>query len=179
MKISLLPAALLTLSLSAGAAPQMCFDQAGKDYQIDPLLLMSISIKESHLVADAINGSNRNGTEDVCGMQVNSSHYGKLKNFNITRERLLNDPCICVYTGAWVLAHNFRSYGKNWDSVGMYNTGPSKKLIVQRKAYAQDIKNIYRVLLARKKLLSERLAPVTGKEHDIKIAETASSHSGQ
>jgi hypothetical protein len=49
MKISLLPAALLTLSLSAGAAPQMCFDQAGKDYQIDPLLLMSISIKESRL----------------------------------------------------------------------------------------------------------------------------------
>jgi hypothetical protein len=32
----------------------------------------------------------------------------------------------------------------------MYNTGPSKKLIAQRKAYAQDIKNIYRVLLARK-----------------------------
>jgi hypothetical protein len=42
-----IPAALLTLSMSAGAAPQMCFDQAGKDYQIDPLLLMSISIKES------------------------------------------------------------------------------------------------------------------------------------
>jgi hypothetical protein len=118
MKISLLPAALLTLSLSAGAAPQMCFDQAGKDYQIDPLLLMSISIKESHLVPDAINGSNRNGTEDVCGMQVNSSHYGKLKNFNITRERLLNDPCICVYTGAWVLAHNFRSYGKTGTAWG-------------------------------------------------------------
>ena len=53
------------------------------------------------------------------------------------------------------------------------------QLIVQRKAYAQDIKNIYRVLLARKKLLSERLAPAAGKEHDIKIAETASSHSGQ
>jgi hypothetical protein len=49
MKISILPAALLTLSMSAGAAPQMCFDQAGKDYQIDPLLLMSISIKESRL----------------------------------------------------------------------------------------------------------------------------------
>ncbi|EMW0841427.1 TPA: lytic transglycosylase domain-containing protein [Enterobacter hormaechei] len=179
MKISLLPAALLTLSLSAVATPQMCFDQAGKDYQIDPLLLMSISIKESHLVPDAINGSNRNGTEDVCGMQVNSSHYGKLKNFNITRERLLNDPCICVYTGAWVLAHNFRSYGKNWDSVGMYNTGPSKKLIAQRKAYAQNIKNIYRVLLARKKILSERLAPAAGKEHEIKTAETASLNSGQ
>ncbi|ABP62885.1 Lytic transglycosylase, catalytic (plasmid) [Enterobacter sp. 638] len=140
----------------------MCFDQAGHDYRIDPLLLMSISIKESKLKAAAINGSNRDGTEDVCGMQVNSSHYGKLKNFNITRERLLKDPCICVYTGAWVLAHNFRSYGKNWDSVGIYNTGPSKKLITRRKAYAEDIKNIYRVLLARKTLLAQR-SPQNGE----------------
>lgn len=156
MKLSLLPASLLIFSLSAGAAPQMCFDQAGRDYRIDPLLLMSISIKESRLNAGAINGSNTNGSEDVCGMQVNSSHYGKLKDFNITRERLLKDPCICVYAGAWVLAHNFRSYGKNWDSVGIYNTGPSKKLITLRKAYAEDIKNIYRVLLARKTILSQR-----------------------
>ncbi len=172
MKISLLPAALLTLSLSAGAAPQMCFDQAGKDYQLIRFCLCQFRLKRA-IGTDAINGSNRNGTEDVCGMQVNSSHYGKLKNFNITRERLLNDPCICVYTGAWVLAHNFRSYGKNWDSVGMYNTGPSKKLITQRKAYAQDIKNIYRVLLARKKLLSERLAPAAGKEHEIKTTRNS------
>lgn len=61
----------------------------------------------------------------------------------------------------------------------MYNTGPSKKLIAQRKAYAQNIKNIYRVLLARKKILSERLAPAAGKEHEIKTAETASLNSGQ
>ncbi|EFH3930962.1 transglycosylase SLT domain-containing protein [Escherichia coli] len=179
MKISLLPATLLTLSLSAGAAPQMCFEQAGKDYQIDPLLLMSISIKESRLKPGAINGSNRDGTEDVCGMQVNSSHYGKLKNFNITRERLLNDPCICVYTGAWVLAHNFISYGKNWDSVGMYNTGPSKKLIVKRKAYAQEIKSIYRVLLARKTLLSERLLPDKEKDRVSKMTEAVSLNMGQ
>jgi len=156
MKILLFPSVLLMMSFSAGAAPQMCFDQAGKDYQIDPLLLMSISIKESRLKPKAINGSNRNGTEDVCGMQVNSSHYGKLKDFNINRERLLNDPCICVYTGAWVLAHNFQSYGKNWDSVGMYNTGPNKKMIDRRRAYARDIKNIYRVLLARKDILAQR-----------------------
>ncbi len=51
--------------------------------------------------------------------------------------------------------------------------------MAQRKAYAQDIKNIYRVLLARKKLLSERLAPAAGKEKAIQIAETASLHSGQ
>ncbi|KGB10049.1 transglycosylase SLT domain protein [Enterobacteriaceae bacterium ATCC 29904] len=126
MKISLIPASLLALSFSVGAAPQMCFDQAGQDYKIDPLLLMSISIKESRLKPKAINGANRNGTEDVCGMQVNSSHYGKLKNFNISRERLLNDPCICVYTGAWVLAHNFRSYGKTGTVWGCIIRGRAK-----------------------------------------------------
>ncbi|MGK0602941.1 lytic transglycosylase domain-containing protein [Yokenella regensburgei] len=157
MKINLLAPSMLAIALPVSAAPQMCFDQAGRDYNIDPLLLMSISIQESRLKPAAVNGANRNGTEDVCGMQVNSSHYGKLKKFNITRERLLNDPCICVYTGAWVLAHNFRSYGKNWDSVGMYNTGPSKKLIVQRRLYADKINSIYRILLA-KKMITEKLA---------------------
>lgn len=165
MKIALFPTAFLFFALSAKAAPQMCFDQAGKDYRIDPLLLMSISIKESRLRAGAINAANRNGTEDVCGMQVNSSHYGKLKNFNITRERLLNDPCICVYTGAWVLAHNFRSYGKNWDSVGMYNTGPSPKMIKQRKAYADDIKNIYRILIAHNMIAEKSVNTTQSTRH--------------
>ena len=150
-----LPLLLLPLALSCAAAPQMCFDQAGHDFRIDPLLLMAISIKESHLRADAVNKDNRNKTEDVCGMQVNSSHYSKLNRFNIDRERLLSDPCICVYSGAWVLAHNFRSYGRNWDSVGIYNTGPAKKLIAQRKKYASEIKSIYRILLARKSLTEQ------------------------
>jgi len=147
---------LLSMTMSCSAAPQMCFDQAGRDYNIDPLLLMSISIKESRLKASAVNKANSNGSEDVCGMQVNSSHYRKLSKFNISRSDLLNDPCICVYSGAWVLAHNFRSYGKNWDSVGMYNTGPSKNLIVKRREYARSIQNIYRVLLVRRDILAKR-----------------------
>ena len=157
------PFLLLVFSVSCGAAPQLCFNQAGKDYNIDPLLLTAISIQESRLRPTAINKANRNGTEDVCAMQVNSSHYGKLEKFNITRERLLNEPCICVYTGAWVLARNFRSYGKNWDSVGMYNTGPSPKVIKARREYAEKIKSIYRVLLARK-MIEERQSAVVKEE---------------
>ncbi|KAF6651449.1 lytic transglycosylase, partial [Enterobacteriaceae bacterium EKM102V] len=44
---------------------------------------------------------------------------------------------------------NFRQYGRNWDSVGMYNTGPNPKLIKKRREYAAIIKSIYRVLIAR------------------------------
>lgn len=159
MKITKFPILLMMFSLSIFAAPQMCFDQAGRDYQIDPLLLMAISIKESRLKASAVNGSNNDGSEDICGMQVNSYHYSKLKTFNITRDRLLKDPCICVYSGAWVLAHNFQSYGKNWDSVGMYNTGPRDVMIKKRRAYATEIKNIYRILLARKTILEQSSEP--------------------
>ena len=57
-------------------------------------------------------------------MQLNSNNFSKLKKFNITRADLLNNPCICVYSGAWVLAKNFQAYGRNWDSVGIYNAGP-------------------------------------------------------
>ncbi|MFD3241891.1 lytic transglycosylase domain-containing protein [Rahnella perminowiae] len=142
--------ALLTLAavFSAQASPEMCFNKAGRDYGIDPLLLTAISIQESRLRMDAINNHSAHKTEDVCGMQINSSHYPALRKFEITRERLLKEPCTCIYTGAWVLARNFQAYGKNWDSVGMYNTGPSPKLIKQRRVYANLIKNIYRILLA-------------------------------
>lgn len=150
---------------SAQAEPDMCFIKAGHDYGIDPLLLTAISIKESHLKMDAVNNKNRNRTEDVCGMQVNSIHFPALAKFDITRERLMKDPCICIYSGAWVLAHNFRAYGRNWDSVGMYNTGANPKLVIRRRAYAQDVKDIYRVLLARN--IIYRKMSVTDEEKTI------------
>lgn len=146
---------LLAMSLGSQATPQMCFTRAGHDFGIDPLLLTAISIQESRLNAKAVNGANRDKSEDVCGMQVNSSHYKELKKFNIDRERLLSDPCICTYAGAWVLAKNFKSYGRNWDSVGIYNAGPNKKMMKVRKSYARKINSIYRVLLARE-ILSGR-----------------------
>ena len=81
-------------TFSSQATSQMCFTTAGKDFGIDPLLLTAISIQESRLNTKAINGANRYKSEDVCGIQVNSSHYKEMKKFNIDRERLLNAPCI-------------------------------------------------------------------------------------
>ncbi|MEG3126642.1 lytic transglycosylase domain-containing protein [Pantoea cypripedii] len=159
---------------SAQAAPEMCFTKAGHDFGIDPLLLTAISIKESRLKMDAVNNKNRNKTEDVCGMQVNSIHFPALRKFDITRDRLMKDPCICIYTGAWVLAHNFRAYGKNWDSVGMYNTGASPELVTRRRAYAQDVKNIYRVLLARN-IVYDKMTE-SGAEKTTKIEMDKKTH---
>ena len=165
---------LLTMAavFSAQASPEMCFNKAGRDYGIDPLLLTAISIQESRLRMDAINDHSAHKTEDVCGMQINSTHYPVLKKFDITRERLLKEPCTCIYTGAWVLARNFQAYGKNWDSVGMYNTGPSPRLIVQRRAYANTIKNIYRILLATQMVQNKQ---ITQRDENPLLARSTAS----
>lgn len=142
-------ALMLFMSLSLPAHANLCFDNAGRDNHIDPLLLMAIGIHESRLRAGAINIANTNKTEDVCAMQVNSIHFKELEGFNITRSDLLKNPCICVYTGTWVLAKIFKQYGKNWNSVGIYNAGAGKNRAAIRKKYSDTIKSIYSILLAR------------------------------
>ncbi|WP_458039095.1 lytic transglycosylase domain-containing protein [Pantoea ananatis] len=151
-----LPTAVFFLAFTVQAEPEMCFTKAGHDFGIDPRLLMAHSIQESRMRNNAINNKSARKSTDVCNMQINSSNFNALKKFNITRERLLADPCICIYTGAWIEASNFKKYGRTWDTVGMYNTGPNPKLIKQRREYAAIIKSIYRVLLARDMVYSKR-----------------------
>ncbi|MGA4367846.1 lytic transglycosylase domain-containing protein [Pantoea ananatis] len=151
-----LTAVAFFIAFSVQAQPEMCFTKAGHDFGIDPRLLMAHSIQESHMRNNAINSKSARNSTDVCNMQINSSNFNALKKFNITRERLLADPCICIYTGAWIEASNFKKYGRTWDTVGMYNTGPNPKLINQRREYAAIIKSIYRVLLARDMVYSKR-----------------------
>lgn len=83
------------------ANSNLCWEQAGARYGVDPLLLYSIAQKESRFRNDAVN-RNRNGTEDVCMMQINSTHFAQLAQWGITRDRLLADPCVCINVGAWV-----------------------------------------------------------------------------
>ncbi|MFS7282049.1 lytic transglycosylase domain-containing protein [Serratia proteamaculans] len=162
-------ALLLSVMFIAPVNANQCFDKAGRDNNIDPLLLMAIGIKESRLRPTAVNSSNKDKSEDVCTMQINSWHFPKLKKqFNITRDDLLNNPCLCVYTGSWVLAKIFKQYGKSWNSVGIYNAGTSDKNAGIRKRYSDDIKSIYSVLLARQM--------VAEKNRDVESNLSTHSH---
>jgi hypothetical protein len=80
---------------------------------------------------------------------IKSSHFNKLKEFDITHEKLLKYPCICIYTVAWIDAKKLRQYGRSRDTIGMYNTGRSPKLIKQPREYAAIIKIIYRAIILR------------------------------
>jgi len=136
----------MTLCLSASCQAN-CFNEAGKAFGISPALLLSIAIKESHLNPAAVNSANRNHTEDVCMMQVNSTHFAHLASLGVTRTTLLSEPCTCVNTGAWVLYGMFQQYGKSWNTVGMYNAGAAPSHQPQRERYASDVRRIYQKLL--------------------------------
>jgi hypothetical protein len=114
------PAAFAQSAGGVGA----CFVASGAKYGIDPRLLWAIAETESSGRADARNLSHlsRTGTIDIGLMQINSSWLPTLARFGITRDRLLDNPCLNIDVGAWILARTIRQQGASWDAVGAYNT---------------------------------------------------------
>lgn len=147
---TIIAGAVLTALPVFASAADYCWQEAGARYGVDPLLLYAIARQESRFDNHATN-RNPDGSEDVCMMQINSSHFGKLASYGITRERLVNDPCLCIEVGAWVLSSAYVHYGVDWrqgvdwDGVGAYNAGTKASSGQQRRreAYARSVQRIY------------------------------------
>nr|WP_321817929.1 MULTISPECIES: lytic transglycosylase domain-containing protein [unclassified Paraburkholderia] len=110
-----------------------CLDDAAAFRHINVQLVRAIAKQESGMRADAIN-VNRNGTEDLGLMQINSSWLPKLARYGIRREYLFN-ACINAYVGTWILASNIQQFGPTWKAVGAYNSPTS----AHQLAYANSI----------------------------------------
>lgn len=124
-----------------------CWNEAGERYGIEPELLQAIAIVESNLKPSARN-QNRDGSYDIGLMQINSRHLPKLQNYKISERKLLDDPCLSVMTGAWVLAGFMRSYGYSWDAVGAYNAGNAADRAHLRQRYVKRVQPHYSRLKA-------------------------------
>ncbi len=75
-------------------------------------------------------------------MQINSSWFNKLSDFNVNDQNIY-EPCFNVSLGAWVLSSNFASHGYNWNSIGAYNVGFSKRTETARKIYIKKVQKVY------------------------------------
>ncbi|SDD38238.1 Transglycosylase SLT domain-containing protein [Cupriavidus sp. YR651] len=135
-------ALIVSLVLSVGATPALafadCFGKAGRHYTIDPLLLRAIAEVESAMNPRLI-GRNANGTVDVGLMQINSIHFGKLAQRGITRDDLMNDPCVAVMAGAEILSEFVRKHGYTWRAVGAYNAGSGPRREAARQRYVAKV----------------------------------------
>lgn len=97
-----------------------CFVSSGKTYGIDPELLRNITAVESRGNPRAVSPVGAIGL-----MQIDSSWLKKLSRFGISKSDLF-DPCTNINVGAWILAHEFKRHGNNWEAVGAYNASCTK-----------------------------------------------------
>jgi len=108
---------VLSLFLLPSILNAFCFEDAGRAYNINPLLLESIASIESNFNPKAIN-KNRNGSQDIGLMQVNSIWVKPLK---LDPDELVSDPCYNTMIGAKILRQCIDRYGYAWEAVGCYN----------------------------------------------------------
>lgn len=116
-----------------------CYEQAGKTYRIDPMLLKAIALTESSFRANV-----ESPTQDIGLMGINRSWLPILnKRFGMT-ERDVWQPCINVHLGAWIIAHNYRQFGKNWHAIGAYSASCRKlKGLACQRARTIYAKKVY------------------------------------
>ncbi len=126
--------ALILAFLLPATAWGFCFEEAGNEYGVSPLLLWGIARHESGLNPKAI-GRNGNGTYDYGLMQINS-RWAKVLGKD--RWQKLGEPCANVRAGAWILAQCIRRHGYNWKAVGCYHSNTP----VRRERYAGRIASI-------------------------------------
>ncbi|EKH2929589.1 transglycosylase SLT domain-containing protein, partial [Salmonella enterica] len=125
-----------------------CFELAGRDANIDPMLLRAVAWQESGLNY-RITGSNAlAGFGEGYGyglMQIDSQHLLFLKKYGITKENLISDICLNIYVGAYIMAVAFNKFGENWKAVGAYNAGfkENSKQQERRTLYARKVHATY------------------------------------
>ncbi|NGZ66622.1 lytic transglycosylase domain-containing protein [Vibrio aestuarianus subsp. cardii] len=103
-----------------------CFEEAGREFDVNVTLLKAICFTESSMRSNVINDANENGTTDFGLCQINSWWLSRLEPYGITAQTLLNDPCENTRVSAWILAQNFATSGETWLAIGAYNVGYEK-----------------------------------------------------
>ncbi len=137
---------LLCILASPLSSAAFCFEEAGKMYAVDPLLLYCIAQVESGFKTAAIHyNKNKNGgivSYDYGVMQINTWWYSRLGQASWAA---LGDPCHNVKVGAWILAQNIRQYGDIWEAVGYYNA----KTKAKRERYIKKVSRVFQSLKSR------------------------------
>lgn len=139
----LLALGITALSLQAAVSHAQegwqCWGDAAARYGVPVDLLYAIARVETGSRYNLVSPKNKNGSYDIGLMQINSIHLPRLAKLGITKQDLLDKPCVNLHVGAWILSESISRHGYTWVAIGAYNAGSHHK----RKIYARKVFAMY------------------------------------
>ncbi len=102
-----------------------CIEDAAHEYKLSVTLLKGILATEGGTVGAVHH--NANGSYDMGPAQINSSWLPKLEAAGYSRQEIINNGCLNIHVGAWILAQDMQGADPNrpaqfWKHVGDYNS---------------------------------------------------------
>lgn len=102
-----------------------CIQHASRQYRLPEVLFRAILLTEGGRTGAITR--NKNGSYDMGPAQINSSWLPRLSVMGIARDRVLNDGCLNIHIGAWILATALGGQTPDnpaefWRRVGNYNS---------------------------------------------------------
>jgi len=132
---------LLLLSISPVAVANLndCIHEAAQCFNINPLIIKAIIWQESNNRQNVVN-INKNKTQDVGIMQINSIHFNTLKSYGVSEKELRENSCSNVFSGSWILNQVIQNNGYSWEGIGKYHS----KIPYYRDRYVSKLITILR-----------------------------------
>lgn len=109
------------MSLATSANSSDCIYEAALCFKINPLIIKSIIWQESKNRQEAIN-FNKNKTQDIGIMQINSIHLSSLSEIGISEKEIRENSCINLFSGSWILNKSIQRNGYSWEGIGKYHS---------------------------------------------------------
>lgn len=97
--------------------------------------LFAILATEGGKTGEAL--SNKNGTWDLGGFQINTVHLKELATMGISPRAVLCDGRVNAHAAAWLLRKEYRRTGNLWQAIGAYHSRTPHR----RDAYIRRVKN--------------------------------------
>ncbi|MDC9654333.1 lytic transglycosylase domain-containing protein [Xanthomonas perforans] len=102
-----------------------CIAAAASRYAV-PELLINAVIRTEGGTTGQTSKRNANGTVDLGLMQINEMHLRsaphRLQSLGITRDVLINNECVNIMVGTYILSVELSKPGEYWWNVGSYNS---------------------------------------------------------
>lgn len=128
---------LLASALTIQGVPVECINAAARRYQVPAPIIVSILKVEAG--APGIASRNKNGTDDLGSMQINSRWLPIVSRYGVDRWTLQNNSCVNVMVGTWILRRSMQDNKPYFVSVANYHSHTAKL----NQAYAIRVRDKY------------------------------------